>query len=334
MSSISGFAARLFVLALAAASPLAAHADAIPPCVGRDLSLDPAIKPDFTRWGDDLLNDDGLLWRIEKPGLAPSYLYGTVHSTQAGPIDLARKAAQFIAGAKTVATELGGPFDAADKVNMSSGLIAAALATDHDTFAEAIPPGEIDKVDAFVAAHGIPTDMAHHMQLWFVAIATSLPACEAASQQQGLPEVDDMLAQIARAHGVPVVALETMEEQTRVMTTVPPQLAASMLLATVRNPGLSDDGFATLMGLYLRKTPARAIAVLDALPGLPDDERQAESEFTRLLLVGRNEIMMQRALPLLARGGAFIAVGALHLSGKGGLVERARAAGYGVTKVW
>ena len=44
--------------------------------------------------------------------------------------------------------------------------------------------------------------------------------------------------------------------------------------------------------------------------------------------------MMKRAAPLLAKGGAFIAVGALHLPGKGGLIERARAAGYRVTKVW
>ena len=44
--------------------------------------------------------------------------------------------------------------------------------------------------------------------------------------------------------------------------------------------------------------------------------------------------MVERAEPLLARGGAFIAVGALHLSGKEGLVERLRAAGYRVTKVW
>jgi uncharacterized protein YbaP (TraB family) len=36
----------------------------------------------------------------------------------------------------------------------------------------------------------------------------------------------------------------------------------------------------------------------------------------------------------LASGGAFIAVGALHLAGKTGLIERFRAMGYRVTKVW
>jgi uncharacterized protein YbaP (TraB family) len=44
--------------------------------------------------------------------------------------------------------------------------------------------------------------------------------------------------------------------------------------------------------------------------------------------------MAARAAPLLAAGGAFIAVGALHLTGKAGLVERFRAAGYRVVAVW
>ena len=44
--------------------------------------------------------------------------------------------------------------------------------------------------------------------------------------------------------------------------------------------------------------------------------------------------MAERAALLLADGGAFIAVGALHLVGKAGLIERFRALGYTVTKVW
>jgi uncharacterized protein YbaP (TraB family) len=44
--------------------------------------------------------------------------------------------------------------------------------------------------------------------------------------------------------------------------------------------------------------------------------------------------MAERAGPLIAKGGAFVAVGALHLSGKRGLIEIFRAKGYSVTKVW
>lgn len=44
--------------------------------------------------------------------------------------------------------------------------------------------------------------------------------------------------------------------------------------------------------------------------------------------------MAERAAPLLEKGGAFIAVGALHLPGKEGLIERFRALGYTVAKEW
>ena len=45
----------------------------------------------------------------------------------------------------------------------------------------------------------------------------------------------------------------------------------------------------------------------------------------------RNLRMRDAALPLLADGGAFIAVGALHLPGAIGLVELLRGAGFTVT---
>ena len=218
-----------------------AFADAGPACQGHDFSTDPNIKPDFAAHADELVNSEGLLWRIDKAGLAPSYLFGTIHSTNPEAIAIARDAARYVKGAKAVATELGGVLDAEQKMNMGAALLKAALSPAEDTIAGAFDAEDVVRIDAFLREHGYPPEMAHHLKLWFLAAATSLPACEYAG---------------------------------------------------------------------------------------------AEAEFLRALLVGRNEVMMERAAPLLAKGGAFIAVGALHLPGKGGLVERARAAGYEVTKVW
>jgi uncharacterized protein YbaP (TraB family) len=53
-----------------------------------------------------------------------------------------------------------------------------------------------------------------------------------------------------------------------------------------------------------------------------------------VMLVDRNAVMADRAAPLIASGGAFIAVGALHLTGKDGLIERFRAMGYKVERKW
>jgi uncharacterized protein len=325
--------ALAFMLAAPGLIPGSAAADT-PVCHGRDLSDNPDVKPDLAAHADELVNGEGLLWRVEKPGLAPSYLYGTIHSTNAAAISLAGEAIAYLADVKVVATELGGPMDAAAKAELGAGMLRVALSPKEDTLAGALSSQDLGVVDAFLSARGYPEEMSHHLKLWFLAVATSLPLCEAEAAQKGLPEVDEVIAEFGQGHGLPVVALETVAEQTQTLTSVPNKLAATMLLATARAPSANDDAYVTLLSLYSQKRPAMAIAVLDAMPGLAQEERSAEAEFTRLLLVGRNELMMKRSAPLFAKGGAFVAVGALHLPGKGGLIERARAAGYRVTKIW
>ena len=52
-----------------------------------------------------------------------------------------------------------------------------------------------------------------------------------------------------------------------------------------------------------------------------------------ILITDRNLRMRDRMLPLLEKGRAFIAVGALHLIDRNGLVELLRTAGYKLTPV-
>jgi len=97
---------------------------------------------------------------------------------------------------------------------------------------------------------------------------------------------------------------------------------------------MNDDIYATMLKLYRESRPAEILPIADVVGDMSEVEREAQDEFMRLLLIGRNATMAERAAPLLAEGGAFIAVGALHLPGKDGLIERFRASGYKVTKVW
>ncbi len=131
---------------------------------------------------DDLVNGEGLLWRIEKPGLAPSYLFGTIHSTDESALEIARRAAQSISGAKVAATELGGPIDSVEKANITAAMLARALDRDHDTLEGVIAPEDREQVESFLTGHGYPAEFAHHLKPWFLAILTSLPACEVKRQ--------------------------------------------------------------------------------------------------------------------------------------------------------
>jgi len=302
-------------------------------CGGVDLSADPAIKPDWAGHADELLNSQGLLWRIDKPGLAPSYLYGTMHSTAEGPMRLAREAAPYAEKATAIATELG-DMSPAQKIEVSAAMLHEALAPDVDTFAGRIEGDDAKRVEAMLLAKGTPAEMAHHLKLWMLAIEASLPKCELEGQAKGLPEVDQSFAEIAETRHIPIVGLETVAAQLAVIASIPDSLAAEELKTIARGGAFADGGYATLLSLYDQKRPAAALAVLDAAPGATDADRAATAELTRQLLGARNGAMADKAGPLLAKGGVFIAVGALHLAGKDGLIALLRGRGYQVTNIW
>jgi len=323
-----------WLIAALAGLLLAAPAFASPPtCTGRDLTHVSGIAEALAKRADDLVNADGLFWRIDKGSLPPSYLFGTIHSTDDDALTLARRAAEPIPQAKVVVTELGGPLDAVQKAEIGAALIARALDRDHDTFAAA-PPVDRAAIEARVRALGYPVEFARHLKLWFLVILTATPSCEASREALDLPEVDQFLAEAAKDAGVAVVALETPEEQLEAIASIRPEVAATLLAVDARRPEINDDVYATLVRLYRESRPAEILAVGDAIGDLSDGERAAENEATERLLTARNALMAERLAPRLESGGAYIAVGALHLSGKDGLVERLRRAGYTVTKLW
>ncbi|MBV9908778.1 MAG: TraB/GumN family protein [Hyphomicrobiales bacterium] len=310
-----------------------AEAETPKACHGSDLSQVEGLAAAQAARADDLINGDGLFWRIEKTGLAPSYLFGTIHSTDESALEIAHRAAQSINEAKIVATELGGPVDTIARANITAATLAKALDRDHDTF-EGVDAADRARIEKLIAGLGYPKEFAHHLKPWFLAILTAVPMCEAAREAEDLPEVDQFLAQTGKDLGVKVVGLETPEEQLDAIAALRPEIAATLLILAARDPSLNDDLYATMLRLYRESRPAEILAISDAVEGLSDSERAAQDEFMRDLLQDRNSTMAERAAPLLASGGAFIAVGALHLSGKTGLVERFRADGYTVTKEW
>lgn len=65
---------------------------------------------------------------------------------------------------------------------------------------------------------------------------------------------------------------------------------------------------------------------------VPDSLSEEDYElFLKYLISDRNQVMADRAVPIIDKGNTFIAVGALHLPGKVGIIELLRAKGYRVT---
>src|SRR5579863_5567067 len=226
MRGLTSCAVALFIGILASAR---AGAEEPKGCGGRDLAGAKDLAAAEPQGADDLINAEGLLWRIEKPGLAPSYLFGTMHSTDDSAVDIARRAAGEIEGAKVVATELGGPIDPVEKANIGAATLARALDRDHDTFEGAVAPQDRERIEKFLAGRGYPSEFAHHLKLWFLSLLTALPACEAQREALDRPEVDELLAESAKDDGVKVIGLETPREQLDIIAGMRPEVAATLL---------------------------------------------------------------------------------------------------------
>jgi uncharacterized protein YbaP (TraB family) len=133
--------------------------------------------------------------------------------------------------------------------------------------------------------------------------------------------------------GVKVIGLETVAEQTDALASLDPGVSATALISAAKRPKLGLDAYATLLSLYVQQKPGEILPVIDASHILTPQESAEDDEMTRQLLGARNKIMVERMSALLDSGGAFVAVGALHLVGKGGLIALLREAGYNVTAI-
>ena len=86
-----------------------------------------------------------------------------------------------------------------------------------------------------------------------------------------------------------------------------------------------------MLAYYLERDLAGLVSVDDML----EDSAHAEvlARFMDRLKTQRDRLMFERLQPLLDGRGLFIAVGALHLTGPEGLLERLAGAGYTVMAV-
>ena len=69
------------------------------------------------------------------------------------------------------------------------------------------------------------------------------------------------------------------------------------------------------------------------MAGVVDEELARNPDNHELLYSSRNRDWLPKLQAHLARGRAFVAVGAAHFPGEGGLIELLRAEGYVLTRV-
>lgn len=244
-----------------------------------------------------------LLWRVQAAGGGPVlWLYGTIHD--AGADDVAAAAWAALDGAPRLVSELGD------------------TEPDGDDFREAVrlPRGKgLDQLlplddwwDLRDTLRGTirEEDLARVRPWYAMTLLTRQVTGKA------VPGMDVLIAEHARDRGLPVLALETWDEQLALLAGA---VTVDDLAQAIRARKAMRCQLVNARAAYV----AGELAVMEQVFGV---------DRSGTLLAPRNRAWLPKLEAYLAGGGAFVAVGIGHLVGGDGLPALFAAAGYQVER--
>jgi uncharacterized protein len=330
---------RLIAFILAATALFTpASAQEIPAaCTGKNLLAElqinnPAEAEKVLQETAQIPNQGPLLWKVtSRKSKKPSWLMGTMHVTDTRITTLTPAVEGKIRSARVMVLELK---EIANKQQLAMKIKSFTSALNMPpgkTVWDVIPDDQEKAVRANPTIAMMPAAQIEHLQPWVLIQSLSAPFCEQL-RQPFKKSLDEILAHRALDAGVPVLGLEEVAEQVRVMSSVSMTEQVEALIAAASRKTSAEDLYITMVEMYLNR---QVSALMPLYARLPEDKNErlqkTNDRFMTALLDKRNLVMAKRARQHLDKGNAFIAVGALHLAGETGLVQLLRKAGYKVT---
>lgn len=277
-------------------------------------------------------NSGAVLFRIDAKGRDPSYLFGTVHVADERLQTLPGEVAGALGEARVVALERGDV--SADAVRSIMPLAARLMIQPHDRALDAVlSEDELQTVKTAVAAAGLAADTARMLRPWAATLFLASSPCEKARFEAGIKPLDLLVMEHARARGTPIVGLEQILEQYEALASVPEDLQAIWLKSSIALLPYIDDMSETTVSLYQTRQINAVWGLTVEMTSSTGMTDEAVHRLRHEIVDRRNHRMHDRLRELLIAGGAFIAVGVLHLSGREGLVALITGDGMKVTPI-
>ncbi len=262
----------------------------------------------------------GLLWEVSKPGTSSSYLFGTIHSEAPEVVKLAQPVQEAFDASRSVILEMLLDMDA---MMYSS---TAMLMTDGRSLSDLVGDALFRQAALAIRSRGIPEVVLERMKPWAAAVTLSMPVPETGQV------LDMVLYQEALQGGKQVYGLETIREQLDVFELMSETDQVELLRDALASFPEIDALHAELLAAYRQRDLAGLMAINEASMRV-GNQRLAE-DFQQRLIIDRNFRMYERMQQYLQQGKAFVAVGALHLPGKDGLLQLLEQGGYTIRRVY
>ncbi len=261
---------------------------------------------------------DGVLWKIEGGGTSPSYILGTIHSEDPRVLNFSPALESALAKKDVFIME------AVLDESALGWISTAMIMTDGRTLDSIIGNDLYAKAVRAAQNYGIPEIALNRMKPWAVLSVLSAPKPTTGQF------MDLELYRKAKEQNKKIVGLETVREQIDLFDTMATEEQVALLEETLDRAEELPEMFEKLIGTYLSGD-------LKKVADLARTFMAAENhDFTERILKrfndDRNYGMVDRMLPYLVAGDAFVAVGALHLPGEKGILNLLSEKGFTVSQ--
>ncbi|MGD8783121.1 MAG: TraB/GumN family protein [Thioalkalispiraceae bacterium] len=264
--------------------------------------------------------DRGILWEVYKSGQQNNYLLGTIHSDHPSILDLPVEVEKALNRSTSFTAELD--------LNLSSMLQAQMqlFLPEGKSLKQIVGPRLYAKSVSLMRSYGVPEMLVDRMKPWAIAAQLNLP-----KSKSGI-FLDLKLHQIAQQKGLTTYGLETVAEQMSVFDKLSEHKQKIMLKQAIEDYPSLPGKIAKLIRYYLNRD-LRGLYIYSQ-----SEMKRADPAISAILqnkLVNeRNHRMVNRMLPRLKKGKAFIAVGVLHLPGENGILQLLEDRGYQLRSVY
>ncbi|ADI29980.1 TraB/GumN family protein [Methylotenera versatilis] len=259
--------------------------------------------------------EQGLFWKVESPTGKTNYLFGTMHTDDNRVTNFSPAVDNALASVDEFMMETLAPNDR-----------SVFMMPDGD-LKNMLTESELDKVYALAEFHVMHRDAATHMKPWLLAVVFDSPKPLTPFAQ------DNLLMTKSEDLGKEVIGIEDTKEHFGVMDSFSRDEQLTMLRAVLkRSPEQKERDFESLMAAYLAGDSNKVAALDEKITGgmLPP---ALWAKMRSKLLDERNVVMAQRITEEAKNKSVFVAVGASHLAGKGGLIARLKDAGYKLSPI-
>lgn len=261
----------------------------------------------------------GLLWKVEGATGRPNYVFGTVHSDDPRVAQPPAPVAEALRGARVFIMEM--LFTEANIGTMAQ----AMFASDGRSLQSRLTAAEYATAVRAFAQRGIPEQVVQTMAPWAAMATLSIPP-----SQGGMP-LDLVLYSSAVSAGKPAQGIETAAEQLAMFTTMTEADQLALLKLTLQDLPRQKQLYDELFRLYVQRDLAGVMKFSERYG--PKDPALAKRMMNSMIDV-RNARMADRVQNELRTGGAFVAVGAMHLPGEKGILNLLKQRGYKLSAVY